>query len=79
MGRWVKATGTIRLDPDAIPLGKTVRTYAPLNNKCMELRKARAPAHNLPCSGLLSCPCMHLLPPLHASVQPDACICTGKG
>lgn len=37
--RWVKATGTIRLDPDSIPLGKVVRTYAPLNNKCMELRK----------------------------------------
>ena len=35
----MKSTGTIRLDPESIPLGKTVRTYAPLNNKCMELRK----------------------------------------
>ena len=40
----MKATGTIRLDPDSIPLGKVVRTYAPLNNKCMELRKVPRPS-----------------------------------
>jgi hypothetical protein len=36
---WVKASGTIRLDPDSVLAGRTFRTYAPLNNKCMELRK----------------------------------------
>eukprot|EP00898_Chlorokybus_atmophyticus_P002760 jgi/Chlat1/3485/Chrsp23S03787 len=43
---WVKATGTIRLDPDeerqrvAVSSSKRqMRAFAPLNNKCMELRK----------------------------------------
>ena len=38
--RWVAATGTLRLDPDAPrPPGRAFRAYAPLNNKAMELRK----------------------------------------
>ena len=36
---WVKETGTIRVDPDSHVAGKVFRAYAPLNNKCMELRK----------------------------------------
>ena len=37
--RWIKATGTLRLDPDSLLNANTFRTYAPLNNKVMELRK----------------------------------------
>lgn len=37
--QWVKASGTIRLDPTAPFLGKFRREFASLNNKCMELRK----------------------------------------
>jgi len=40
---WVKATGTLRLDPLAPVVGRARRGFAPLNNKCMELRKARRP------------------------------------
>ena len=37
---WVKATGTLRLSPFDPRLGKSHRhNFAPLNNKCMELRK----------------------------------------
>lgn len=36
---WVKETGTLRNDPDTHVAGKIFRDYAPLNNKCMELRK----------------------------------------
>ncbi|XP_024392755.1 ATP-dependent helicase BRM isoform X2 [Physcomitrium patens] len=42
---WVKATGTLRLDPDdeaqriAGNSKRLARAYAPLQNKCMELRK----------------------------------------
>lgn len=36
---WIKATGTLRLDPDSLLNANTFRTYAPLNNKVMELRK----------------------------------------
>lgn len=36
---WVKASGTIRLDPDGALASRTLRTFVPLNNKCMELRK----------------------------------------
>jgi SWI/SNF-related matrix-associated actin-dependent regulator of chromatin subfamily A protein 2/4 len=36
---WVKATGTLRLDPAAPQQGKHRREYASLQNKCMELRK----------------------------------------
>ena len=40
MARWVAATGTLRLDPDAPRRpGTALRAYAPLNNKAMELRK----------------------------------------
>ncbi len=38
---WVKASGTIRLDPDSALAARTLRTFVPLNNKCMELRKVR--------------------------------------
>ena len=41
---WVKATGTLRLSPYDHRIGKSHRhNFAPLNNKCMELRKV--PAH----------------------------------
>lgn len=36
--KWVKATGTKRLDPEGLSLSAS-RTYATLSNKCMELRK----------------------------------------
>jgi hypothetical protein len=36
---WIKATGTLRLDPDSALSVATFRAYAPLNNKVMELRK----------------------------------------
>ncbi|KAK9816457.1 hypothetical protein WJX72_000543 [[Myrmecia] bisecta] len=36
---WVKETGTIRLDPTGLRTSKHHHAYAPLNNKCMELRK----------------------------------------
>ncbi len=37
---WVKATGTLRLSPFDPRIGKSHRhNFAPLNNKCMELRK----------------------------------------
>lgn len=37
---WVKATGTLRLSPYDPRIGKSHRhNFAPLNNKCMELRK----------------------------------------
>ena len=37
---WVKATGTLRLSPFDPRLHKSHRhNFAPLNNKCMELRK----------------------------------------
>lgn len=37
---WVKATGTLRLSPYDPRLGRSHRhNFAPLNNKCMELRK----------------------------------------
>jgi SWI/SNF-related matrix-associated actin-dependent regulator of chromatin subfamily A member 2/4 len=36
---WVKATGTIRLDPLGHLVGKVHRPFVPLNNTCMELRK----------------------------------------
>ena len=40
---WVKATGTLRLSPFDPRLGKSHRhNFAPLNNKCMELRKVRS-------------------------------------
>ena len=38
---WVKQTGTLRMDPQAAVVGKVQRDYATLNNKAMELRKAR--------------------------------------
>ena len=38
---WVKETGTLRADPDSWVAGKTFRAFAPLNNKCMELRKVQ--------------------------------------
>lgn len=36
---WVRVTGTLRLDPLNPLAGKHGRTFASLNNKCMELRK----------------------------------------
>lgn len=36
--KWVKATGTKRLEPESMRPGSS-RTYATLSNKCMELRK----------------------------------------
>eukprot|EP00887_Chlorella_sp_A99_P003101 scaffold9.g3101.t1 len=36
---WVKATGTIRLDPSQAAVGRSRLPYASLNNRCMELRK----------------------------------------
>ena len=42
---WIKATGTLRLDPDSLLNANTFRTYAPLNNKVMELRKVAFPHH----------------------------------
>lgn len=36
---WVKASGTLRLDPEGPMPGSRIRVYASLNNKCMELRK----------------------------------------
>jgi SNF2 family DNA or RNA helicase len=36
---WVRATGTLRLDPATQFGGRAGRVYASLNNKCMELRK----------------------------------------
>lgn len=36
---WVKATGTLRLDPEGPLLGQRRHPFAPLNNKVMELRK----------------------------------------
>ena len=42
---WVKATGTLRLDPAAPVIGKLRREYASLNNKCMELRKVSESQH----------------------------------
>lgn len=36
---WVKATGTLRLDPYGQQHARNHRQFAPLNNKCMELRK----------------------------------------
>lgn len=36
---WVKATGTIRLDPESPLFVNKRHSYAPLNNKVMELRK----------------------------------------
>ena len=44
---WVKATGTLRNDPDNVFSSKTFHKWANLNNKCMELRKVRHPL--LPC------------------------------
>ena len=41
---WIKATGTLRLDPDSALSAATFRAYAPLNNKVMELRKVTLPA-----------------------------------
>ena len=41
---WIKATGTLRLDPDSALSVATFRAYAPLNNKVMELRKVTRPA-----------------------------------
>lgn len=38
---WVKATGTLRLDPNNALAGKTRHPFVPLNNKVMELRKVR--------------------------------------
>ena len=38
---WVKTTGTLRLDPSHPLTGKAARTFVPLNNKVMELRKVR--------------------------------------
>ena len=62
---WVKATGTIRLDPHAPTVGKYRRTWASLQNKCMELRKL----------------CNHPLlsyPPAHWSVGPAVVRQCGK-
>ena len=39
---WVKATGTLRLDPAVAQVAKVHRAYASLQNKCMELRKVRS-------------------------------------
>lgn len=39
---WVKTTGTLRLDPSHPLTGKSLRSFVPLNNKVMELRKVRA-------------------------------------
>mgnify|MGYP007092448283 CR=1 FL=1 len=36
---WVKATGTLRLDPNGPLFGQRRHQFAPLNNKVMELRK----------------------------------------
>ena len=36
---WVKATGTLRLDPQGPLIGQRRHQFAPLNNKVMELRK----------------------------------------
>jgi SWI/SNF-related matrix-associated actin-dependent regulator of chromatin subfamily A protein 2/4 len=43
---WVKATGTLRLDPAVAQAAKVHRAYASLQNKCMELRKV---------GGMISC------------------------
>lgn len=44
---WVKATGTLRLSPYDPRIGKSHRhNFAPLNNKCMELRKV-TPIHTV--------------------------------
>lgn len=40
---WIKATGTLRLDPDGPLSNNNFRAYAPLNNKVMELRKVWMP------------------------------------
>ena len=48
---WIKATGTLRLDPDSALSANTFRTIAPLNNKVMELRKVRRPG--MPCHARL--------------------------
>ena len=40
--KWVKATGTKRLEPESMRPGSS-RTYATLSNKCMELRKVTTP------------------------------------
>ncbi|BDA42833.1 ATP-dependent helicase BRM [Coccomyxa sp. Obi] len=50
---WVKASGTLRLDPEGPMPGSTIRTYASLNNKCMELRK------------VCNHPCLSYPPPYH--------------
>ena len=42
---WIKATGTLRLDPDSLLNANTFRSYAPLNNKVMELRKVSFSSH----------------------------------
>lgn len=45
---WVKATGTLRLSPYDPRIGKSHRhNFAPLNNKCMELRKV-TPSYTMP-------------------------------
>lgn len=36
---WVKATGTVRLDPESPMFLNKRHSFAPLNNKVMELRK----------------------------------------
>ena len=49
---WVKATGTLRLSPYDPRIGKSHRhNFAPLNNKCMELRKVTTPTSAAKLSG----------------------------
>lgn len=65
--RWVKATGTLRMDPEGPRIGSILRAYASLNNKCMELRKVRGLPRTLQAAGNL-----HSLPVL-ASPSCAAC------
>ena len=61
---WVKETGTIRVDPTTHLAGKVFRAYAPLNNKCMELRKVRClSTASLKLSSRLNYPNLDITPP----------------
>lgn len=51
---WIKATGTLRLDPDSLLNANTFRAYAPLNNKVMELRKVASLRQRLPKLGAVA-------------------------
>ena len=47
---WVCKTGTLREDPEAPTQSSVRRSYATLNNKCMELRKVCPACCLLQCS-----------------------------